>query len=230
MLLGVVRGEGGGSVLPFVRQFHGSPSTCWWDDDEGVTHEIVQGEGGEQGDSLMPALYALGQHRALVAGGPLRVADIQVHHGKTQLWIRGGEGGVHSQQQLDPDPIVWRGDPELLPSEQGVKVLGAPLGHPGCGLSSGTLEQPTGNCWSGSRRSPICRVRGWCCSFTRVLGLIICSERSLRIVRKTSQLNTTVPCAGASPNFWDVTCPTPRGTSLSCFSPLGVLVCAVHVE
>ena len=32
----------------------------------GVTHEIWQGEGGEQGDPLMPALYACGQHRAVV--------------------------------------------------------------------------------------------------------------------------------------------------------------------
>ena len=39
--------EGGGSVLPFVRQFYGSPSTCWWDD-HGVTHDIVQGEGGSK--------------------------------------------------------------------------------------------------------------------------------------------------------------------------------------
>ena len=28
--------------------------------------EVWQGEGGEQGDPLMPALYACGQHRALV--------------------------------------------------------------------------------------------------------------------------------------------------------------------
>ena len=46
--------EGGGSVLPFVRQFYGTPSTFWWDDDEGLTHDITQGEGGEQGDALMP--------------------------------------------------------------------------------------------------------------------------------------------------------------------------------
>ena len=32
----------------------------------GVTHEIWQGEGGEQGDTFMLALYACGQHRALV--------------------------------------------------------------------------------------------------------------------------------------------------------------------
>ena len=32
-----------------------------------MVHEITQGEGGEQGDPLMPALDVLGQHRALVA-------------------------------------------------------------------------------------------------------------------------------------------------------------------
>ena len=36
-----------------------------WYDDEGVPHDILQGEGGEQGDPLMPALCALGQHAAL---------------------------------------------------------------------------------------------------------------------------------------------------------------------
>ena len=33
----------------------------------GDTHEIPQGGGGEQGDPLMPMLFALGQHRALEA-------------------------------------------------------------------------------------------------------------------------------------------------------------------
>ena len=32
-----------------------------------MTHEIIQGEGGAQGNPLMPALFAVGQHRALVA-------------------------------------------------------------------------------------------------------------------------------------------------------------------
>ena len=36
-------------ILNYLRQFYGSPSTYWWDDDEGVTHEIVQGEGGFTG-------------------------------------------------------------------------------------------------------------------------------------------------------------------------------------
>ena len=30
----------------------------------------------------------------------------------------------------DEDAIVWRGDPELLEVEQGIRLLGTPLGHP----------------------------------------------------------------------------------------------------
>ena len=40
----------------------------------GVTHEIHQGEGGEQGDPLMPLLFALGLHKSLV---------------EAQAWLRG---------------------------------------------------------------------------------------------------------------------------------------------
>ena len=66
MLQGLSEVEGGGSVLLFVKLFYSSPSMYWWTDDAGGTHEVWQGEGGEQGDPLMPALYACGQHRALV--------------------------------------------------------------------------------------------------------------------------------------------------------------------
>ena len=45
---------GVGEVLPFVLMFYGSPSSYFWEDEGGVTHSIAQGEGGEQGDSLMP--------------------------------------------------------------------------------------------------------------------------------------------------------------------------------
>ena len=67
MMSGLLRMDGGGAVLPFVRQFYGRPSSYLWDDEDGQVHEIVQGEDGEQGDPLMPALFALGQHAALVA-------------------------------------------------------------------------------------------------------------------------------------------------------------------
>ena len=44
-------------MLPFVRQFYGTPSTFW----------CTQGEGGEQGDALMPLLFSLGLHSSLCA-------------------------------------------------------------------------------------------------------------------------------------------------------------------
>ena len=53
------------AMLPFVRLFYGAPSSFVWTDDEGVTHLVSQAEGGEQGDPLMPALFALGLAPAL---------------------------------------------------------------------------------------------------------------------------------------------------------------------
>ena len=67
ILSGLLNVEGGNQALPFVRMFYGSPSSYSWEDSCGVSHTIRQGEGGEQGDALMPLLFALGQHRALVA-------------------------------------------------------------------------------------------------------------------------------------------------------------------
>ena len=74
------------------------------------TTEILQGEGREQGDPLMPALFALGQHKALVAAqagmhqttklmafhddvyvvtNPARVADSFAHLERS-LWEHAG--------------------------------------------------------------------------------------------------------------------------------------------
>ena len=55
------------ALVPFVMLSYGQPSTYLWADSSGVVHDIRQGEGGEQGDPLMPALYALAQHGALQA-------------------------------------------------------------------------------------------------------------------------------------------------------------------
>ena len=52
----------GEKIIPFVRQFYDSPSTFLWEDDTGDVRRVRQGEGGEQGDPLMP----VGQHRAMV--------------------------------------------------------------------------------------------------------------------------------------------------------------------
>ena len=55
----------GEKFIPFLLQFYGHPSTHLWEDEEGTVHEIQQGEGGEQGDPLMIALFAMFQHQAL---------------------------------------------------------------------------------------------------------------------------------------------------------------------
>ena len=67
MLSGLRDMEDGAELLPFVSSCYGRPSTYLWEDELGVVHDIQQGEGGEQGDALMPMLFNLGQHRALVA-------------------------------------------------------------------------------------------------------------------------------------------------------------------
>eukprot|EP00969_Alexandrium_andersonii_P173016 7647649-Alexandrium_andersonii.AAC.1 len=65
-MLGALRGPPDlRGLLPFVQQFYGRQSKYLWYDASGEPHEILQGEGGEQGDPLMPALYASGQHAAL---------------------------------------------------------------------------------------------------------------------------------------------------------------------
>ena len=55
---------------------YGQQSTYFWWDQDGQRRTIHQGEGCEQGDALAPALYALGQHDALVA------ADEQLRPGE----------------------------------------------------------------------------------------------------------------------------------------------------
>ena len=47
--------------------FYGRSSEYLWEMDNGDMHRILQGEGGEQGDPMMPLLYSLGQHGTLEA-------------------------------------------------------------------------------------------------------------------------------------------------------------------
>ena len=63
-----------------------------------------------------------------------RHTNIDIHCGKTKIWNRSGEklSGVEKMtvaaRVQDPLAIVWRGDQEIPASEQGMKVLGVPLG------------------------------------------------------------------------------------------------------
>ena len=62
-------------------------------------------------------------------------ARISLHAGKTQIWNRSGqcppgcEGIFEAARVSDPDAVVWKGDQSLPTGNQGVVMLGAPLGH-----------------------------------------------------------------------------------------------------
>ena len=58
MLQALADVEGGSQVLSFVSMFYGAPSQYLWEDSAGRVHTIKQGEGGEQGDAMMPLLFS----------------------------------------------------------------------------------------------------------------------------------------------------------------------------
>ena len=69
-------------AVPFARTFYGQASQNLWESDSGEIHSIPQGEGGEQGDAMMPLLYSLGQHGAL--------QDVSRRLGRGEhLWVLG---------------------------------------------------------------------------------------------------------------------------------------------
>ena len=47
---------------PLLGLFFGQ---YFWENDSGEVHIVLQGEGSEQGDAMMPLLFSLGQHAAL---------------------------------------------------------------------------------------------------------------------------------------------------------------------
>ena len=107
--------------------------------------------GGEQGDPLMPMLLALGQHPALLAVQAKLLVNERVfaYLGDMYAVCRPDRCGAvfailqqelqsHAEIQLHhrmarrvkPEAVVWRGDLELLLSQQCMRVLGVPIGQP----------------------------------------------------------------------------------------------------
>ena len=62
-------------------------------------------------------------------------ARMQVHVGETQVWNRGGHSPPGFQEMQEVQARVWRG--EGPPTQQGVQVLGIPIGHVRPGRASG---------------------------------------------------------------------------------------------
>ena len=52
-------------MLPFVRQWYAGQTHYLWHDEHGTAWPVLQGDGGEQGDALMPALFCLALREAL---------------------------------------------------------------------------------------------------------------------------------------------------------------------
>ena len=60
---------------------------------------------------------------------------ISIHQGKTKLWNAAGckpamvDMLTVAAKRRSPEAVVWRGDQGLPKTEQGMKVLGVPVGH-----------------------------------------------------------------------------------------------------
>ena len=130
-------------AVPFARMFYGRRSECLWESDAGEVHNIPQGEGGEQGDAMMPLLFSLGQHGALQDASrtlghgehlmaflddtyfvrkPARVGPI---HGSLEnaLWRNAGIrihiGKTGTKRESDPRfAMLWRGERERSTQQQ----------------------------------------------------------------------------------------------------------------
>ena len=143
-------------LLPLVSLLYGSESRFLRTDADGVTHTVCQAEGGEQDDPLMPALYALAQHDALVQADALLepgerlfsfLDDLYVTTTKNRAreafetvsgsvlrhaGVRAHLGKVKAWSKnggLPPEGLehAWQGD--KADADNGLVVLGTPLGR-----------------------------------------------------------------------------------------------------
>ena len=139
-------------ILPFVRLRYAKPSQYSWWDDEGRRRVVFQAEGGEQGDPLMPLLFAIGIQGALeeVAVSlepgeqlcaflddvyalcrPERVKAIHDKLADCLLRVAGihlhqGKTRVWNKSGVPPDDVQQLGAEAWQPAE--IKVLGTPIG------------------------------------------------------------------------------------------------------
>jgi len=140
------------AMLPFVRLSYGQASLYAWLDDEGQQHWVTQGEGGEQGDPLMPMLFSLGVHDALArVQAQLRdgeylfaylddvyavtepertrpVYDLLAEALSDVAGIRLNEGKTRTWNRGGTSPPSMESLGEDVWSPAGVNVLGTPVG------------------------------------------------------------------------------------------------------
>ena len=169
MLRGLMRVSG--AALPFTRMFYGRLSQYLWEMDSGEVHRIPQGEGGEQGDPMMPLLYCLRQHGALEAANTsfTRGVAFSGWHIHCYSHRSGGWSSVRSRPECTQEPLWHPGscgeDQDLEPPKEPTRSLrrlgedctdghstsqgvGVPAAH------SGTRHQCWALLWAGRLRGP----------------------------------------------------------------------------
>jgi hypothetical protein len=149
---------GAKEMLPFVSLFYRETSTYLWTDENGDVLEIKQGEGGEQGDALMPALFALGLHGALAASKLALPFGVEILAYLDDVYIVADRSNAAEAFRVTTQNItemagvrthmgklkVWSAHGGLVPpglpveswicndtvedNQNGIKVLGSPIG------------------------------------------------------------------------------------------------------
>ena len=102
------------------------------------------------------------------------VANIEVHHGKTKVWNRAGvkpagcDELTAAARLVKEEARVWTIDQGIPAVEQGMRVLGSPIGHPDF-VQSFLRRKVTEHCtWSASLSFLICNQRGFCCCIAQL--------------------------------------------------------------
>ena len=243
MLQALADVEGGSQALPFVSlsMFFGAPSQYLWEDSAGRVHTIKQGEGGEQGDAMMPLLFSLRQHSAL-----LKVQE-RLHEGEVLLAFL---DDIHAVTMPERVREVHRVLEESLWSESGIRVHqgktkiwnAAGEKPPGCDALEriAAVADPTAVVWRGSEALPSCR-RG-----IKVLGTplghqdFVTAQLEMLTAEHQQTLLCRIPlvqdvqaawlllvhCAITWPEWWSQGLPNPPvgGTMLGCGS---VCLCTI---
>ena len=213
MMAGLERVDGGVSVLPFVHLFYWRPSTYWWEDDSGAvgqhpallaTQERL--EANEWIFAFLDDIHILtkpervGAVYAFLQEELLRHAHIRINGGKTHVWNAAGieppvcEALQRIAEVSDASARVWRGS-DVPPQRQGIRVLGAPVGHLDFVREQMEMKQAEHQVLLDRIPAlPDLQSAGHCWCIALRLGPTISSVSSHQSWERSSPAHTTDPC------------------------------------
>ena len=111
----------GGASPPFRQIVLRKTVHYLWDDDLDVVHQIPQAEGGQQGNPLMPLLFALGQAAHLSLPHEILMAFLGDLFASSPLRV-GHSFAVLQKQLLRPPPPLPPQDPPPSPRPEAAGV------------------------------------------------------------------------------------------------------------